>query len=281
MKKILVPCDFSHQSHEAFQAAMEIAARAKAEILLLHVLPLPALYTTGYAGEPLGFDPSYFAQVEEDTKKELEKMKKKVQDKSVPVHTLVVYGTLTATIENTIANHSIDLVVMGTSGSSGLKEIFIGSNTEKVVRFSPVPVLTVRSASALRFVKHILVPSTLNLNQTDFVKKLKELQAFFDASLHVLLINTPAHFRSDAEGKEALEAFVQHYKLTNVKLHFRNYPYEDGGILAFAISEKMDLIAMATHARKGLAHLFSGSVTENVVNHLQAPIWTYRLNIQD
>lgn len=164
---------------------------------------------------------------------------------------------------------------MGTSGTSGLKEIFIGSNTEKVVRFSPVPVLTVRLASSLQAVKHILVPSTLDLNQTDFIKKLKELQEFFDATLHVLLINTPIHFRSDAEGREALEAFVKHYKLSNVKLHFRNYTHEDSSILTFAISEKMDMIAMATHARKGLAH--TGSITENVVNHLQTPIWTYRL----
>lgn len=81
MKKILVPCDFSHLANGAFQTAIEIAGRAKAEILLLHVLPLPALYTTGYTGEPLAFDPSYFAQVEKDTKKELEKMKKKVQDR--------------------------------------------------------------------------------------------------------------------------------------------------------------------------------------------------------
>jgi nucleotide-binding universal stress UspA family protein len=276
MKKILVPCDFSSQSQQAFQAAMNIATQANAIILLLHVLPSPALYTTGVAGEPLALDPSYFARMEDDAKKELEKMAKK-SDRAGRVRTQVEYGSLTAAIENTIATHSIDLVVMGTSGASGVKELFIGSNTEKVVRFSPVPVLTIRNAPALKSIKDILVPSTLDLNQTEFIHKLQELREFFGATLHILVVNTPAHFRSDAEGREALDAFVKHYSLNNVKVHFRNYLHEDSGIASFAVSEKMDLLAMATHARKGLAHLFSGSVTENVVNHLSLPIWSYRL----
>lgn len=279
MKKILVPCDFSSQSQEAFQAALNIAKQANATIVLLHVLPPPALYTTGMVGEPLTMDPSYFAHMEDDAKKELEKMAKK-SDQTGRVRTQVEYGSLTAAIENSIATHSIDVVVMGTSGASGVKELFIGSNTEKVVRFSPVPVLTIRNAPVIKSIKDILVPSTLDLNQTDFIHKLKDLQAFFGATLHILLVNTPAHFRSDAEGKEALDAFVNHYTLNNVKVHFRNYLQEDSGIAAFAVAEKMDLLAMATHARKGLAHLFSGSVTENVVNHLSLPIWSYRLKAE-
>ena len=205
-------------------------------------------------------------------------MKKQAASNPIVVSTEVAYGELLSGVKQIIETKKIDQVVMGTSGTSGFTEIFIGSNTEKVVRFSPVPVLAVRKTVELKSVKNILLPSTLNLNQTDFINKVKDLQNFFDATLHILLVNTPAQFRRDAEANEALEEFAKHYKLTNFKTHFRNYAHEDDGIIEFAYSEKMDLIAMGTHARKGLAHLFNRSVTESVVNHIQSPVWTYCLN---
>jgi nucleotide-binding universal stress UspA family protein len=241
------------------------------------VLAISNLYTTGYVGEPLTFDPVYYARIEADVTKELETMKKKATDKGLKIRSETVYGDLSVSVRNLIESHNIDLVIMGTSGSSGFAEIFIGSNTEKVVRFATVPVLAVRKAVDLKAVKNILLPSTLDLNQTDFMKRLKELQKFFDATLHILHVNTPIHFKRDAEAIAAMEEFAKHYKLTSYKLHFRSYGNEEDGIIDFAYSEKMDLIAMATHARKGLSHLFTSSVTESVVNHIQSPIWTYCL----
>lgn len=275
MKKILVPCDFSKRSNEAYKVAIELAGKSGGEIVLLHVLAIPTLYTTSFAGEPLAYEPSYFTQMEEDATKELEKMKDRAGSRSIAITTEVVFGELISSVKRSIEARSIDLVVMGTSGASGFTEIFVGSNTEKVVRFSPVPVLAVRKATEVKSIKNILLPSTLDLGQTDFIRKLKELQQFFDATLHVLLVNTPAHFRRDREANEALEEFAKHYKLTNYKLRFMNHFREEDGIIDFTYSEKIDLIAMATHARKGLAHLFNSSITENVVNHIQCPIWTY------
>lgn len=273
MKNILVPCDFSAQSNEAYKVALELASMSKAQITLLHVLVLPPIY----AIEPLAYDAVAFANFEEEAKKKLDKMKDKAASKSVQVNTEVVYGELKSSIKKIIESGKIDLVIMGTSGSSGFQEMFIGSNTEKVVRFSTVPVLAVRKSFALKSIKKILVPSTLQLNQARFIDSLKELQDFFGAKLHILLVNTPIHFRTDAEAKEAMQEFAEYYNLKNYKNHFRNYPREEDGIIDFAYSEGMDLIAMATHARKGLAHLLNISVTENVVNHIESPIWTYCL----
>lgn len=277
MKTILVPCDFSKLSNEAFQVAIELASNNKGVIMLLHAIAVPNLYTTGFSGEPLAFNPVYFTKMEEDAKKALEKMRAKATSHSIKANTEVVYGELTSAIKKAIEVQKIDLIIMGTSGASGLAEIFVGSNTEKVVRFSPVPVLAVRKFIDIKSVKNILLPSTLDLNQTDFMNKVKALQESFGATLHVLLINTPVHFRRDAEAYEALEEFARHYQLKNYETHFRNYGHEDDGIIDFAIAEKADLIVMATNARKGLSHLFNGSITEDVVNHAQTPVWTYCL----
>jgi nucleotide-binding universal stress UspA family protein len=215
--------------------------------------------------------------MEEDAKKELKQLQKQAASKSIKASAEIAHGELISSIKRNIETNHIDIVIMGTSGASGYTEMFVGSNTEKVVRSSPVPVLAVRKFFELESIKNILLPSTLDLNQTAFITRIKEVQHFFRATLHILLINTPAHFRRDAEAHEALEEFARHYKLTHYKSHFRNYRNEDDGIIDFASTERMDLIAMATHARKGLSHLFNGSVTESVVNHIQSPIWTYSL----
>ncbi|MFD1001075.1 universal stress protein [Ohtaekwangia kribbensis] len=274
MKKILVPVDLSNQSNEAYNVALEWAQMSQGEIVLVHVLAPPSAYT-GLAGETIAYDMNFFTQMEADIQKGLQKMKE--QAGAVPVMTEVIYGDLVSGIANIIEKKKIDFIIMGTAGATGLTEIFIGSNTEKVVRFASVPVLAVRKSIAIKSIKNILLPSTLELNQHDFIQKLSALQGFLHATLHILLINTPIHFRRDAEANEALQEFIKHYKLSNYKLHFRNYIREEEGIMDFAYTEKMDLIAMATHARKGLAHLFNGSITENVVNHIEAPIWTYCL----
>jgi len=275
MKKILVPCDFSAQSNEAFKVALDVASKSKAQITLLYILAIPPIYSG--SGELLAIDPIAYASIEEEVIKKLDKMKADAASKSIKANTEVVYGELVSSIKQIIESKKIDLIIMGTAGASGLSEVFIGSNTEKVVRFSTVPVLAVRKSFAVKSIKNILVPSTLQLNQTKFMKSLKDLQDFFGAKLHILLVNTPIHFRTDAEANTAMQKFAGHYKLENYKTHFRNYPREEDGIIDFAYSEGMDLIAMATHARKGLAHLFNVSITENVVNHVQRPIWTFCL----
>lgn len=277
MKNILVPCDFSPQSRAAFRTALEIASTTGGKISLLHVVYLPTLYKASLAGEPLSFDPLYIETMEQDATKELEKMKVEAINTPVETGVEVVFGEMISSIKKIVETKGIDLIVMGTSGASGLTEIFIGSNTEKVVRHASVPVLVIRKPLQISGIQNILLPSTLNLDQTDFIGKVSRLQEFFNATLHILLINTPTNFRRDVEAHKAMEAFARHYNLKNYKTHFRNYWHEDDGIIDFAERGKMDLIAMATHALKGLGHLFTGSTTEDVVNHISIPVWTYSL----
>ena len=176
-----------------------------------------------------------------------------------------------------IQEHQIDLVIMGTSGSSGLEEFLIGSNTEKIVRFSPVPVIAVKKASGYGGIQHIVFPSNLELNQSDLVDHVKNLQEFFKAKLHILTVATPSHFRTDQEANEALQEFASHYKLKNYTLNFRSNFNERDGILNFAKEIQAKMIAIGTHSKKGLKHLVSGSIAESVVNHLECLVWTYSI----
>jgi nucleotide-binding universal stress UspA family protein len=277
MKRILVPCDFSEPSREAFKLAVNIASKTSGEVFVLHVIHIPILYDPTLAGaSTLAVDPLFLSEIEADAKKQFIKMKNDLAG-AVKVNIQITQGVVVTAIKRIIKDQKIDLVIMGTTGASGLQEIFVGSTTEKVVRHSPVPVLSVRTAPDIDSIKKILLPTTLGLNQTEFVGKLKELLYFLDATLHILLINTPLNFRSDLEAKASLAEFVEHYKLKDCRLHFRNYRTAQEGIIRFARDEQIDLIAMATHAWKGIVHLFTGSVTEDLVNNIPCPVWTYSL----
>jgi nucleotide-binding universal stress UspA family protein len=250
MKRILVPCDFSAPSREAFKMAIDIAAKTTGEITVLHAIYDPIMYDPTFTGGTLGFDPTLLSQLEEGAQKAFEKLANEFAAKKIKTSLEISYNGIVPAIHQLIETRKIDLIVMGTAGASGVQEFFVGSNTEKVVRHSTVPVIAVRTAPKLSAIKRILLPTTLELNQTEFISKVKELQEFFTATVDILLINTPLHFRRDAEALEALEEFAKHYKFQNYTLHFRNYWNEEEGIIDFAYTEGAHLVAMATHGRK-------------------------------
>lgn len=271
MKKILVPCDFSEPAMEAFQFAVDLTSHSGGKLVVLKVIDLPiSTYGASIDMPFYTYSSSLLKDLEEDAKKSYKKMVTKFGKGSTNISFAVVHGPTSPMIRDYIIDKKIDLVVMGTHGATGAREFFVGSNTEKIVRFSKVPVFAIHKAIAVSSIKNIMFPTSLELNQTDFIKKLKLLQEFFDATLHILYLNTPFNFIREAD----LKNYAKHYKFTNCTLNIRNDAYEPDGIISFVREIKADMVAMATHGRKGLSHFISGSITEDVVNHVDCPIWT-------
>jgi nucleotide-binding universal stress UspA family protein len=273
MKRILVPCDFSDPAVQAFKFAVEVAKKNGGEIVLLHVVELPVMHDTVLM-PTLSFEEAYLKDVKADATKNFEQMKSKWAKDEPTVTTLLEYGPTTPTIRQCIEDQKIDLVIMGTHGASGLKEFLVGSNAEKIVRTSPVPVIALKNQ--LKEVKSIVFPSNLNTEQEELTQKVKDLQHAFGAKLHIVYVNTPALFKRDAETKEQLHAFTKRFMLQNYTLNIVNDYSEEAGIAAFAKEVSADMVAIGTHGRRGLNHLLSGSIAEDVVNHLDCSIWTYR-----
>jgi nucleotide-binding universal stress UspA family protein len=273
MKRILVPCDFSEPALEAYHFAMNIAAQANAEVFVVKVIDLPFAYETAFGAVPYSFSPEIIAEIEERAKGDFDKMKA-AHPRKEQVYFTAFQGPVTSTILSFIAEKDIDLVVMGTHGTSGWTEFFIGSNTEKIVRMSKVPVLAIRKSFEPSSIKNIVFPTTLELDQVHLINQVKELQSLFSAKLHLLLVNTPYNLRRTIDEMKSMEEYATFYKLNNYTLNTRNDFHEQDGIVNFTHEIKADMIAMGTHGRRGLAHLFAGSVTEAVVRHVNCPIWT-------
>lgn len=277
MKKILVPCDFSDSAVQAFKFAAEIARGNNGEVILLNVVEIPVVHDSVMM-PALTYEETYLKEMKDRADKDFAKMKSKWAKDGPKVTTQVQYGATTPTISRFVEENKISLVVMGTKGASGLKEFFVGSNTEKIVRWCPVPVISIKNATKASSIKNIVFPSTLHKDEEELTMKIKVMQDFFKATLHILYINTPANFRADVVNRKMLSEFAKRFMLKNFTLNVYNDLSEEAGVANFTKEIKGDMIAMATHGRKGLSHLMSGSIAEDVVNHIECPIWTWKTN---
>ncbi|MDA0197094.1 MAG: universal stress protein [Bacteroidetes bacterium] len=220
----------------------------------------------------------YIMKLMEATKHKMETLISGKDFKDLKVDFKITFGNPFHQIEDEMANNPADLIIMGSRGSTGAAEVLLGSNAEKVVRNSQVPVMVLHSKIKLNDIKDIVFASSFLESDDNLAKHLLTLQDFFDANLHLLKVNTPAYFAPTRYDRRKMEEFVKDNSLKHTTINIYNDEQEEIGIRHFAEDIDADLIAMATHGRKGLGHFLLGSVTEDVANRTSKPIWTYKMS---
>jgi nucleotide-binding universal stress UspA family protein len=286
MKRILVPTDFSKQADYAFELACQIAEKTGADLIGLHVLDYTGLfdYSAGSGaypilGSPAGieYDERLLDTLYNTAKDKFQTYIEKYKDRNVAITPKVKLGNTYHYITEEVEQEKTDLLIMGSQGASALEEALIGSTTEKVVRNSKCPVLTVKSKTNLRDIRDIAFASNFTEDESHVAEDLKKLQEVFEACLHLVYINTPNEFTTTREIHTRIQNFIQINTLPNCTTNVYNDKVEEDGIIYFAEDMDADMIALATHGRSGLMHLLSGSIAEDVVNHANRPVWTFRL----
>ena len=282
MIHILVPYDFSKMAIHAFDFATKLSTTySKLHITLIHVVELPLNANVGYMGG--GIDPLsdyqnqvYFRELLEQRKKELDQLKKKYTSPKYHLDAVVTVGNVFREITTVITDKKPDLVVMGSLGTSGWEEFWIGSTTEKIVRNAPCPVITIKGETDPSQLKKVVFASSFDELDVDLAARIKSMQQVFDAQFYFVSINTPGNFITSREAQLRLDKFIHRFKFEHVNTEIYNSLSEETGILEFADDIGADLIAMATHGRTGILHLLTGSIAEDVVNHSIRPVWTFR-----
>jgi nucleotide-binding universal stress UspA family protein len=145
---ILVPTDFSVYSDAALEYARAIAAQFRSTLHLLHVID--AQLVAGPPGSEIyiGESAELHAELFDNAKDRLAQRAARPAGAPFTVTTEVIVGTSAPAIIDVAAGRGIDLIVMGTHGRTGLAHLLMGSVAERVVRFAPCPVLTIRNAPA-------------------------------------------------------------------------------------------------------------------------------------
>jgi len=274
MKHILVPVDFSKHSAYALEVAASIAKQQNANITVIHMMGISEAIIP--EEEYLDFqEAKYFMGL---AKKRFKTFLDQPYLTGFTINKIVQNYKEFSELNNVSKEQNIDLIVMGSHGSTGFNEIFIGSNTQKVVRTSDVPVLIIKQQNSNFKLKNILFACSFTEDMVMAYKTVKSVAHKFSAQLTLLYINTPYEdFLSSLEARERIERFMSKAGDTQNKVEIYNDHSVEDGIIHFSKTKEFDLLALPTHGRKGLAHFLLGSIGEDIANHARLPVMTFKI----
>ncbi|CAN1528183.1 UspA Universal stress protein UspA and related nucleotide-binding proteins [Flavobacteriaceae bacterium] len=274
MKRILVPTDFSKHAEYALRVAAQIAKKNNSEIYLLHMLELP------HQGNDAVSSGSAIPQIMFFKNMAINKLETLMESdflEGINVSEIIQFEKAFDGIMEISKKNNVDLIVMGSHGASGYEEMFIGSNAEKVVRSSEVPVLVIKNETAEFKADKLVFASDFSDEIKKPFAKLVEFATIFNSHLDLVMINTPNSFKSTAVAEKIMTEFLEGTNFTNYSTHIYNDVNVEKGILNYASSVDADLIGMCTHGRTGFSHFFNGSISEDLVNHTVRPVITFKI----
>ncbi len=226
--------------------------------------------------------------------RQMDKNRQEVHERGIKVETKILRGISSAdAILEHIEDNRFDLVVMGTHGRAGLKHLIYGSVAEKVVRLSPIPVLTVHRSVADFKIKKILIPldfSTYSKDATDYAISLAtNFKASIDF-LHVIEQEIhPSFYASGIESIFEIDKDLKDRVVENMREFLAdqlapsidvNFIVREGKahreIVEYSKENNTDMIVIATHGLTGLDYILLGSTAEKVVRWANCPVLTVK-----
>ena len=274
MKRILVPVDFSEYSVEALKVAAQIAQKNNFEIIILHLLELPHQSTDAYGNGNSIPEIIFFKNKAID---KLEELMDSPFLKGIEIFESIEFNKVDIGVIDACKKNNVDLIVMGSHGTSGFNELLVGSNTEKVVRYSKIPVLVIKKGVKEFNANHMVFASDFSKETRKPFRKMLEFAKLFNSKLSLVTICTPSSFKTTLSTEKNMDNFVANFDMENYSTHIYNDTNIENGIINFANSVNADLIGICTHGRTGLAHFYNGSISEDLVNHASKPVITFKI----
>lgn len=276
MKKIIVPTDFSKNSTKALTYAGEIAQRTGAAIYLLHVLEP----VTDRVRQPF---PLHEKLQEEIVKARLADLKTTKESMAsmypdLTIETELAKGTVTTSILDYAENLQADIIIMGTQGASGLKEVFLGSISGGTIGRTKIPVLAVPFEYLMEEPDAILFATNRYEEDRHLLDKIVELASLFNATVHVVVFVDIDTSTADyyIYNLEQLNRYIGFLKQTYPDVSFTGEILEDKEfeetIEEYNIKNEVDIVAMITYPKSFWEKLLKKSVTKKMAFHSKIPV---------
>ena len=220
MKNILVPTDFSAQAENALKVAAQLAKNHDCDIYLLHMLELPLHKVDAISSYNDLPEAMYFMKL---AHKQFEELMAKDYLKGIKLHEAVEFKEIFKGVFHACEKFKTDLIVMGSHGASGLREMIIGSNAEKVVRTSNTPVLIVKNEYEVFEVNHFVFASNFKKENHVAYTNAVKFAKLFNAKIHLLIIITASSFMTTKDAKSRIIDFVNISDFKNYTINNYNY----------------------------------------------------------
>jgi len=274
INKILVPTDFSETSNYAVEKACRLASKLGAKLYIIHVLE-----SSPYKLVPADENPKEKVVYQKNIMDRLEKLSKSISDQyHIEVNTLLGENKVVEVIEDAVKDNNIDLIVMGTSGASGMREFLIGSNAQRVVNRSVCPVITFRVPPGELGFKTIVLPVeewNSSIEKLDYVT---EIAKIYDSQVHLLGIiesNKKADMRRVLVLLNTAEKYLKENNISFVRKIISSQHIAKETLL-YAEEIKADLIMVMTEHESRLESVLAGVLARHIANHSLIPVMSIK-----
>jgi nucleotide-binding universal stress UspA family protein len=280
--KILFPTDFSKQANIAFDVALDLAQKHKAQLHIFHSVEhsmdwrRPEFVTASKAT----LDPSKQSALFPELKKRigaantgLAKAQQQAEQMGIDAKVYLGYDVTYKEIVEFAEDLKAACIIMGTFGKSGKKKAFVGSNTVQVVRQSNIPVITINQRFSPRAFEDILFVSEFNQVAKDH--KVQALIPFLEklgAKIHLGFINTPYNFETTPQSERKMLEMAASYGIKPASMHVFNHHFVEEGIKELCTKLAFPTIAMTTRGVGGIQKIFTFSVGEHVIKEADVPV---------
>ena len=288
IKRLLLATDFSDWARRAEDYARALAASWRAALTVMTVLEFPPGMNPEYA-----VNKQYLTDRMSDASARLAEFKHGAYARGIATTTRIATGMPSEEIIAAALAEEADMVIVGTRGKSGLAHVLLGSTAERVIRMAPCPVLAVHTESLTEkgiCLDRILVPTDFSECSEEAVTFAGVVAAQAKASIELLHVVEPGYYSLDftiehldereqkrQRSADQLEALSEKLSKAGiaVNMNLRGGAPADM-ILDVAKTTSSDLILMGTHGRRGVSHMWAGSVTESVLRRGTIPVLAVR-----
>ena len=271
MKNILLPTDFSSNAYNAMRYALQIFKNRSSKFFLLHTFT-PAIYPSGsmfnsYSSLEL------LDIIKGNAIENLENLQQKLKSEfKNPDHEFEISATfnlLVNEINEVVANKDIDLIIMGTQGATGAKEIFLGTNTMFTIKNVNCPVLAVPSDYEFAKLKEILFVTKFECVEENDLDLIKTFCDLYSAHLHILNVHNSEPLNKDQEKiRNQIAGFFDNEQPT---FHFSADKDIPEAVEQFQKENNIDLIVMKHDKHSFFENLLSMPVINKLIYHTNIP----------
>jgi nucleotide-binding universal stress UspA family protein len=277
LKKILVPTDFSETSIRAMNYAASLASNLHAEIILFHSVVAPVI-----AGGDMVFTADVSA-IRNDAQEQLEKMKEELMSKylKLNVSVSISVGVPAQDIVQKCNNDAIDMVIMGSNGTSGFVEVVFGSVTRSVIGNCPCPVLTVPVNAPDTYPSKVAFATNFDDHELQSLFLLTEMLKPFKTEINLIHVGPTADMKSQDELLAYFRGQVRaNINYENIRYHLLNGNDVEDTIEKFIVGSKIDWLAIAKRKRNFFDLITSKSLTNKLHHHSYIPLLVFHTAIQ-
>ncbi len=275
MKKILFPTDLSKAAEQAFIYALHLADKLNADLYTLHVYRKPEVRAGGLPHTLAEFYDSYDLDEFKNFRDSIPVLRK-IQEEEGFNHLNVQHqlepGRTVETILEIGKKEKVDMIVMGTTGARGLKEIFLGSVAGEVLENADCPVLAIpEEADFDGEIDDIAFSISFSNDEITAFRKLQEIIAPFKANIHCLNVDL-AHTEDLTHRMEQFRDRLEEVGLTNAKFEVLGGTDIREALTDYMEEHRVDILAMVTHKRNFFEELFRYSRAKEMSYHSNTPI---------